>query len=220
MVKLTLMKTLLKPCLVTATTAAVLLFSSCSQSTTKSASSDDAEKTAAPTGPPQPVTAKTAFWPMYMSARSWATDLVTLKVASKDVPGVQNEAGKAAMWEATFASPSQHSYRVYDYAIAAYPPDIYKGVVAGVDMPWNGPTRDVMPVQLSDFSVDSDAAYNAAATDAAAWLKKNPEKKISSFELGNAYKFQVPVWVVMWGDKKSGYIAFVNASSGKILNKK
>jgi hypothetical protein len=87
-------------------------------------------------------------------------------------------------------------------------------------MPWNGPTRDVMPVQLSDFSVDSDVAYSTAAADAGAWLKKNPDKKLSSLELGNAYKFQAPVWVLTWGDAKSGYRAFVNATSGKVLSKK
>jgi hypothetical protein len=213
------MKTFVKQFLATATTAAVLLFSSCSTSP-KSAVSDDSEKTTEATGPPQPVTAKTAFWPMYMSARNWATDFVILRVAIKDVTGVKEEAGKAAAWQAMFASPSRHEYRAYTYAIAAYPPDIYKGVVAGVALPWTGVTRNVMPIQLSEFSVDSDAAYNAAAADAAAWLKKNPDKKLSNFELGNAYKFQAPVWFVMWGDKKSGYTAFVNASSGKVLQKK
>jgi hypothetical protein len=146
--------------------------------------------------------------------------LVTLRLATKDIAGVKNEPGKSALWEATFASPSLHQSRIYSYSIAAYPPDIYKGVVAGVSMPWNGVTRAVMPVQLSDFGIDSDAAYSTAATDAAAWLKKNPDKKLSSFELGNAYKFQAPVWFFMWGDKKSGYTAFVNASSGKLFSKK
>ena len=58
---------------------------------------------------------------MYTSARNWAPDLVTLRVTEKEMPGFKNEAGKAAMWEATFASPSQREYRVYYYAIAAGP---------------------------------------------------------------------------------------------------
>src|SRR5580658_8139730 len=100
---------------------AVLLLAGCSQSTTPSTS--DASKAAAvPKGPPEPVTAKTAFWPMYTSARHWTTDLVILGLTPKDVPGFTNEDGKAAMWEATFASPSLHQYRAYSYAIAAVPP--------------------------------------------------------------------------------------------------
>jgi len=199
--------------------AAVLLLAGCSQP--PKATSDDADvKAQAPAGPPEPVTAKTAYWPMYMSARTWTTDFVTLRVAEKEVPGFKNENGKAAMWEATFASPSQQEYRTYTYAIAAHPPDIYKGVVVGRGLPWSGVTRAAMPIQSSDFNVDSDAAYKAAATEAAAWLKKNPDKKLTTFELGNAYKYQAPVWYLMWGTKTSGYAVFVNASTGAIVKGK
>jgi hypothetical protein len=153
---------------------------------------------------------------MYMNARkNWTTDFVLLQLTSKDMPGFKSEAGKAPIWEGTFGSPGRHEYRVYSYAITAYPPDIYKGVTVGRAFPWNGITRDVMGIQTSDFNTDSDAAYQAAATDASAWLKKHPDKKLTTFQLGNAYKFPAPVWHLMWGDKKSGYVVFVNASTGK-----
>jgi hypothetical protein len=81
-------------------------------------------------------------------------------------------------------------------------------------------TREAMPVELSSFNIDSDAAYQTAATDAAGWLKKNPDKQPSSFQLGNTYRFQAPVWYLVWGDQKSGYVAYVDANTGKVLNKK
>ena len=178
-------------------------------------------KPAEPAAPPVPIPAKTAFWEMYKSARNWTTDFVILKVASKEVPGYKNEAGKAAMWEVTFASPTKQEYRTYTYAIAAAPPDIYKGVVVGSPTPWSGTySRDAMPIQISEFSIDSDAAYQAAAEDAAAWLKKNPDKKLSPIELSNPARFQVPTWFFMWGDKKSGYAGFVNATTGKVVKHK
>lgn len=124
------------------------------------------------------------------------------------------------MWEAVFASPSLHQYRVYSYAITTALPDIQKGVVAGLRLPWNGETRDAMPIDLSSFNIDSDAAYKTADEEASAWLKKNPGKELSSFELGDTYRFQEPVWYLVWGDKKSGYVAFVDANTGKTLNKK
>ena len=204
---------------VLAVTAAALLFSSCSAST-KSPASDDAEKPAEPTGPPQPVTAKTALWPMYTSARSWTTDCVIVRIASKELTGINNDAGKAGMWEMTFVSPSRNEYRIYSYAVAANPPAPYKGVSMSAPLPWSGFTRDVMPFTTSDISIDSDSAYNTAAAQAGIWLKKHPDKKLSTFELGNAYKFGAPVWVLTWGDNKSGYRVFVNASTGKIVNKK
>jgi hypothetical protein len=198
----------------------LMALSACAPSP-KTAATAETEAKTAPAAPPEPIPAKTAFWPMYTSARTWTTDFVILKVESKDVPGFKNENGKAAMWEATFASPSRQEYRTYTYAIAAVPPDIYKGVVVGGPEPWNGTyTRSAMPIQISEFSVDSDAAYQAAAADAAAWLKKNPDKKLAPMELSNSARFQVPTWYLMWGDKKLGYAAFVNATTGKVLKSK
>lgn len=208
----------LKQRALSATAIGVLLLVGCSQSTTPSAG-NESKAANEPAGPPQLVTAKTAFWPMYTSARNWTTDFVILRLTPKDVPGVKNEAGKAAMWQLVLASPSLHQYRVYSYAIAAVPPDIRKGVVAGLRLPWSGATRDAMPIELSSFNVDSDAAYQAGAADAAAWLKKNPDTQ-PSLELGNTYRFQAPVWYLVWGDKKSGYVAFVDANTGKVLKKK
>ena len=39
------------------------------------------------------------------------------------------------------------------------PPDIYQGVITRLPAPWGGGTRDTMPIDLSLFNVDSDAAY-------------------------------------------------------------
>jgi hypothetical protein len=154
---------------------------------------------------------------MYTSARNWAPDVVVLRVTAKELPGFKNEAGKAAMWEAVFASPSRHEYRIDSYSIATVPPLVHKGVMTGLRMPWPGVNRDAMPLDLSMFNVDSDDAYKAASGDAADWLKKNPGKALSRIEVGNTYKTQVPVWYVVWGNKNSGYSAAVDASTGKVL---
>ncbi len=197
--------------------ATLLMLSGCSQP--GPAPSDSADTKKAAEAPPEPVTAKAALWPITQSARNWATDFVILKLVPKDMTGYKNDGGKAPFWEATLASPSKAEYRVYTYAIAAQPPDIYKGVVVGRGMPWSGPTRDVMAIKLGDFNVDSDVAYKTAiASEAAAsFLKKNPDKKLTTFDLAAAYRFPNPVWYMMWGDKKLGYVAYVNAYDGKVL---
>lgn len=213
------MKNVVKQGFAVAIAVSALLLSSCS-STTKPADADTADKPAEPTGPPQPVTAKTALWPMYTSARSWSTDCVIAKYTRKELTGIKNDGGSAGMWEATFVSPSKGEYRVYSYAVASNPPAPYKGVSMSAGLPWSGFTRDVMPIPVSEMHADSDAVYNAAAADAAAWLKKHPDKTLNSFELGNAEKFGTPVWVLTWGDSKSGYRVFVSAADAKVLSKK
>lgn len=198
---------------------AVLFLAGCSQTTTPPVGEvSGAAKVSA--GPPVLVSGKTAYWPMYKSAHGWASDVVIVRLSAKEVPGFTNDAGKAAMWTASFGSPSRHEYRVDTYAIASALPDIHKGARDGLRLPWGGVTRDAMPIDFSSVTVDSDAAYQSAAADAAAWLKKNPGKKLTAFELGNASKFNVPVWYLMWGDKKSGYVVFVDAMNGKVLKGK
>jgi hypothetical protein len=170
----------------------------------------------AASAPPQPVSGKTAFWEMYKAAHSWAPDLVPLSLESKSIPGVKNEGGKAAMWTATFGSPSRREARPFSYAVAASPPDVYKGVTVGNTLTWLGPTPEALAFTTSDFAVDSDAAYTTAASQAAAWQKSHPGTDVS-FTLGNAARFKAPVWYLLWGDKKSGYPVKVDAKSGAIV---
>jgi hypothetical protein len=197
---------------------AALLLAGCSSSTTTSAPAP--EKAAAPAAAPEIVTAKTAFWEMYKTAHAWSSDAEPIRVTARDVPGYKNEAGKAGMWEAIFGSSSLGMYRTFTYAIVDAPPSVSKGVSAGLALPWHGATRDAMPIDTSMFNIDSDAAYTAAAADAASWLKSNPGKEVSDFEIGDTYKFQAPVWYVMWGTKASGFAAIVDANTGKVVSHK
>jgi hypothetical protein len=200
---------------------AALLLAGCSGST-KPQGNNESEAAKKPAAPPEIVTAQTAFSKIYTAAHAWAPDVMVMRLTAKEEPGFQNDAGKAALWEAMVASPSLRAYRVDTYAIASKPPAIYKGLTAGFRLPWGGLTSDMMPIDTSSFSVDSDAAYKAAAadTDAAAWLKKNPDKKLSFMELGEIPRFHVPAWYLVWGNNKGGYSVYVDASSGKVLKGK
>jgi hypothetical protein len=190
-----------------------LLFLSACSSDTKTAASDEKAVAETPAAPVGPVSGKTAYWAMYTEARKWATDLMPLKLEAKEIPGIANEDGKAAMWDATFVSANQKEMRVFTYAISAHPPDIYKGVTIGKPLPWNG-ARDVMPFAMSQVQIDSDAALKSADEAAAAFLKQHPEKN-PDIKLMELAKYQLPTWVVMFGNDKLGYRAFVSGVDGK-----
>jgi len=197
---------------------AVLFFGGCSSSSKSSATDESAAK--APAAPPELVTAKTAFNPMETAAMTWASDAVLLELKPAELTGFKNEAGKAAMWEGTFGSRSLHAQKVETYAIVTVLPSVHKGVTAGLKQPWGGETQNAMAIDPASFKIDSDAAYQTASQDAAAWLKKNPDKPLTSIILGSAAKFHGPVWGVLWGDKKSGYIVYVDATNGKVIKGK
>jgi hypothetical protein len=205
-------------CLPVAALAALLL-AGCSKSASTSTGAQPAAA-AAPAPAPAIITAKTAFWEMYKTAHAWASDAEPIRLTMKEVPGYKNEDGKAGMWEAVFGSPSLGSYRTFTYAIVDAPPSISKGVTAELALPWGGATRDAMPINPDLINIDSDAAYTAAAADAADVLKKDPKLTITEFELGDTYKFDAPVWYILWGTRKAGYAAIIDASSGKLLKGK
>jgi hypothetical protein len=202
-----------------AVSVVAVVLTGCSSSSNSSSPSPAPAVTTQAAAAPQIVTGKTAFWEMYKTAHAWASDAEPMRLTMKDVPGYKNAAGKAGMWEAVFGSNSLRSYRTFTYSIVDAPP-ISKGVATGLALPWGGPTRDAMPIDTSMFSVDSDAAYAAAATDAAEVLKKQPKLQVTEFEAGDTYKFSTPVWYILWGTKKAGYAAIVDASSGKVMKSK
>ena len=189
---------------------AVIGITACSEPAKTSAVTE--AKTEPPPGPPKPVSAKTAYWEMYKPARTWATDLMPIGMNDVEVEGMPIEKGKAMVWTVAFVSPSLHQLRTYTYSVVNKAP-IYKGVKADSPLPWAGPAADAMPFQTSEFAIDSDAAYTTAADKADAWLKKH-EGKVPVMKLGNATRYPAPMWYLMWGDKKDGYVAFVNATTG------
>ncbi len=197
----------------------IAVLSGCSDAS-KTATSDasvDAAKAVAVT--PVPVSGKTAYWEMYTKARDWAKDLQPLALESDAIPGMSNGDGKAAMWVATFGSPSLKEARKFTWAAVAHPPDIYKGVIIGKPIPWSGPTHDVQPFRMSDVSVDSDAAFKSASSEASAWLKQHPGKE-PKITLRDSARYQIPTWFIAWGDDKSGYRSFINGVSGTPITNK
>lgn len=201
---------------------AVLGLAACSSEPAKTTEvkTDSEAAKKAPAGPPEPVLAKTAFYEMYTPAHAWAADLLPISLKSGEVAGVKNADGKAGVWIAVFGSPSMRQSRTYTYSVAEELPTIAKGVKAESPEAWSGPTTTAMTFQTSDFMIDSDAAYKAAATKAADWLK-DPENaaKPVSLSLGAASRFPAPVWYILFGNAKSGYVALVSATTGNIVTK-
>jgi hypothetical protein len=206
--------------LLLAATAGLAALTACGPAPTPAPPSK--EPAEAPKQAPQPegpVDAQTAFYEMYKPARTWAPDLQPLSLIAGEIPGMENSGGKAGMWTAVFVSPARHEARTFVYAVADHGSDIHKGVTAGGAESWTGATPKSRPFQIADFTVNSDAAYKTAAAKAAAWLKGHPGKKVA-LSLVNAARFPSPVWYVMWGNAKAGYLVFVNAANGQIMTGK
>jgi hypothetical protein len=205
--------------LAAAVVAAVVAMTACSEAPTPTEiKKADVETKNEPPKPPEPVAAQTAFYEMYRPARTWAPDLLVLSLISNEVPSMKSEDGKFPMWTAVFVSPSRREARTFTYSVVDDGATIHKGVSVGGAEPWSGATAKSSPFQTTGFVVDSDAAYKTAYAKAEGWVKKHPDKKVA-FSLGSAARFPAPVWFIIWGNTKSGYAVYVNATTGTIIGK-
>ena len=197
--------------------AAVVAMTGCSEAPTPTEiKKAQVETKQEPAKPPEPVAAQTAFYEMYKPARTWAPDLLALSLISNEVPSMKSEDGKYPMWTAVFVSPSRREARTFTYSVIDDGATIHKGVNVGGAESWSGATAKSSPFQTTGFVVDSDAAYKTADAKADAWVKKHPGKKVA-FSLGSAARFPAPVWFIIWGDTKSGFAVYVNATTGTVI---
>lgn len=195
--------------------AAAIVMSACSKGPQTNAKAGTEEKKEPPKAP-EAVAARSVYFEMHKAARAWATDLLALTLKSGEVPNVKNEGGRAGLWTAVFVSPSRHEARTFSYAVADNGTDLRKGINVSDKQAWNGATPASKAFVNAEFSVDSDAAYKAAAQKAAGWLKTHSTAK-ATFTLGNSSRFPGPVWYIMWGTSKDGYVAYVDATTGTVV---
>jgi hypothetical protein len=193
--------------------AAVFLLTGCGEQPPRMEARTDAPKK--PAVPEGAIPALTAYYEVYKAARTIAPDLQTASITANEVEGVTSGEGKYARWTIVFVSASRQQAYSFLYSTVEKG-NILRGLNNQGAMRWAGPTQSAEPFSNSDFSVDSVAAFKAAAEKGKAWLAKNPDKKIATFALGHAARFPAPMWYIMWGTPKSGFAAYVNASTGLV----
>jgi hypothetical protein len=184
----------------------------CTSAPTEAVKADKELKAVAET----PVTGKTAFWEMYKLGYAWAPDMQVLYLKSGKLEGVdaKGKDGEATEWTLMVASPGKN--QAHEFSYRAISKDTKRrGVVSGPVQPWAGPTAKGQPFTTGEMKLDSNEAFTKADEKAAAWVKENPGKDVSYY-LGKESKYPAPVWAVLWGGEKSGYLVVVNALDGSI----
>lgn len=191
---------------------ALLLLVGCS-SDAPTAAEKKAEEAPAPT-----LTGRQALQQMYIAARAWAPDIQPIKLNSILLPELKAEPGKAAAWQAIFVSTSLGKARSYTYSSVESEGNLHKGVFAGLDQSWSGPSLTSKPFIMASVKIDSDDAYKAAMKKGAEYDAKNPGKPIN-FLLEANTKFPDTTWRVIWGESvgTSSFSIFVDASTGLYL---
>jgi hypothetical protein len=172
-----------------------------------------------PEKPAEPVGAQYAFHQVFLTARTWAPDLLVMRIRDVPMSSLRGEGGKKAAWEVTVVSPSKGKARVYSYSVVEEG-NIHKGVYAGLEEDYRGPQGQVTPWPVQAFKVDSTKAYDVAAERSADYMKKFPDLPIT-FLLETNSRHSYLTWRVIWGTSvaTSSHSIFVNAATGEFVEK-
>jgi hypothetical protein len=168
-----------------------------------------------PPKPPEPITGRQAFHPIYVYARNWATDLQVLRINNIPSREFKADPGKSAAWQATLVSPGSQRMRNFTYSIVEGEGNLHKGVFGQQEESYSERGQS-KPFPMQAIKVDSDAAFKVAAGKSADYMKKNPDKAIN-FQLELTPRCKNPAWRVYWGDSisTSNYSILVDASTGE-----
>ncbi|MBI2687901.1 MAG: hypothetical protein HYX27_16455 [Acidobacteria bacterium] len=166
---------------------------------------------------PEPISGKSAFFKVFVAARTWAPDAQCLTVSSIPMEEVKSQPGKSGAWQVTVVSPSKLRKRTYTWSAVESEGNLHEGVYPGADEAFN-PNSTVKPFLIAALKTDTDAALKVAEEKSAEYMKKNPSMRINYLlELGT--KHPNPAWRVIWGDSvgTSGHSVFVDATTGQYL---
>jgi hypothetical protein len=170
---------------------------------------------------PEAVTGQTALWKMYQVARSWAPDAEVLRLSGQALQEVPAPPGQAGAWEVAFTSAARSVSRTYTFSVIDIEPTLHKGVFAGTEQSWTGPSGNTSPFLIAAVKIDSDAAYQTALKNGGAeYDRKGPRKPITMI-LEKVSKHPNPAWRVIWGESAgtSDFSVFVDASTGNFLER-
>lgn len=164
---------------------------------------------------PEPVTGLHALYGMYTHARPWAQDLQVVSLTSIAVSQVKSVRGKAAAWQAVFASPSLGRKRAYTSSVFDAGTSLRSGIFADAPVAL---TADTRPFILAGARIDTDQAWETALKHGGAFEKKFPGMTIS-FILELSRTINQPVWRVIWGEDPAGssLSIVVSADNGQYL---
>jgi len=166
--------------------------------------------------PAEPLTGRSAFQQLYISARGWAPDARPYQLQSQPASDNKGRDGKATLWRGAFSSAAQSSSRPYVWS-GVESQDTPRGVTPGTQdsyMPGNA-------FDVAFLKVDSDQAFGVAQKHGGdKILQENPDTPVSYLLDWNRGENNL-VWHVIYGNGRNDakLVADVDASTGLFLRK-
>jgi len=167
--------------------------------------------------PPELLSGRSAFQQLYISARSWALDARPYRLQSVPAGDNKGKEGKAVVWQAGFASPSQRLSREYSWSGIDSPDAPSRGVSHGAQDPYT-PGSD-FDVQF--LKVDSDQAFEIAQKQGGDKVLADDPSTPVIYLLEWSRPTNNLIWHVIYGNNRNTakLVVDVDASTGGFLRK-
>lgn len=145
------------------------------------------------------LTGRSAFQKLFVSARSFATDIKPYRLESVYTEGSPADQGKAGIWRAQFASPSKRAIKAYTWSGIGGPDAPDRGVSHGTEDTYNPSNRSTHVFDLPFLKIDTDKAFEVAQAHGGDKLtKKNPKQPVTFLLDFDAAANQL-IWHVIYG---------------------
>jgi hypothetical protein len=193
---------------------ALLVLSGCTSEPTK-----PAEETKPEVKTPELLTGRSAFQKMYVAARGWARDPQPYRIQSVVTSDGNGHDGKAALWRASFASPSQHAVKSYTWSGSTAPDAPSRGINPGGEDNYSPTNSSTQIFDVAFLKVDSDQAFATAQKHGGdKILEKSPDTPVTYVCDWNHNTNEL-IWHVIYGTGRdsSKLTVAVNASSGDFI---
>ncbi len=169
---------------------------------------------------PEVLSGRSAFQKMYIQARGWAADAQPFRLESQYNKDSNGRDGKAAVWRASFASPSKGSVKPFVWSGTDSSDAPSRGVNPGSEDAYSPSNSNTQIFDVAFMKVDSDKAFEEAQKHGGdKVLDKNPELPLLYVADWNGRKNEL-IWHVIYGDNPDSakLRVAVNASTGEFLN--
>ncbi|HYG99622.1 MAG TPA: hypothetical protein VD837_10865 [Terriglobales bacterium] len=204
----------MKCSVVVVTLVLIVAFSACSTEKPAEPASQQKQQQATPK-PPESHTGREVFQRLYVAARGWAPDVKPFRLQSEPTGEVNGQNGKAAVWRASFASPSRRGLKTYLWSGTGED----RGVTPGTEDTYNPNNSATQIFDIAFLKTDSDKAFSVAQEHGGEkLLKKDPKQPVFYVLEWNGSQNKL-IWHVIYGTSRQDakLAVSVDATIGQFL---
>jgi len=168
---------------------------------------------------PELLTGRAAFQKVFIAARNYAVDAKPFRIESTPTSDGDNRDGKAAIWRASFASPTQRGVKPFFWSGSNAPDAPSRGVSPGNEDVYNPSNASTQIFDVAFLKVDSDQAFATAQKHGGdKVLEKDPSTPVIYVCDWNHNTNEL-VWHVIYGSSRetAKLNVAVNASTGEFI---